>query len=399
MRTVSTQLLRLALIVGSTLVAAPAAAFDSGSTGAFGPLTLAVGETRTVELPPDGVINATTVTLPPASKLFFKRNALNTPVFLLATGDVTISGSGGTSATIDVSGAAPTGIAGGIGGPGGFDGGKGDTIQPGAGEGPGAGGGGECNEGVAGAGNAAHRTVPTTTVSNGTPYGSPTLVPIVGGSGGGGCRNGTNGRGGGGGGGAILIASNTRITVNGNINALGAGSGPGSTNDQTSRGSGGAIRLVAPIVSGTGRLDVLGGFIQTSERGNGRIRIDTFDESGLTATMAPLVSKTSGSAMYVFLPDPPRLDIVAAADQVIAEGSGPVQVTLPLGSPSNRTVTVRATNFTGVVPVTVAVIPESGGRSLVTGQIAMNNQPHAETTVNVTIPANTVTRIQAWTTP
>jgi hypothetical protein len=112
-----------------------AAGFSSGSDGSLGALN--VPDDQTVDLPPNGRLNYTTVSVAAGKTLTFRRNALNTPVYLLASGDVTIAGS------IDVSGArAPTSTPiGGAGGPGGFDGGKpGFTAEVGPGNGYGPGG-------------------------------------------------------------------------------------------------------------------------------------------------------------------------------------------------------------------------------------------------------------------
>src|SRR5712692_9762493 len=111
--------------------------FSSGSTGAYGPLN--VTSNTTLNLPPDGIFNCTTIRIAPSVTLTFNRNALNTPVYLLATSNVTITG------TIDVSGQFGSATAGGRSGPGGFDGGfpglDANTL-PGAGYGPGGGQGG-----------------------------------------------------------------------------------------------------------------------------------------------------------------------------------------------------------------------------------------------------------------
>jgi hypothetical protein len=393
-----TRLSRLLFLIGWTALAAPVGAFDSGSTGARGPIDVPAGASETIQLPADGIIHATTVTLGADATLSFIRNELNTPVYLLATGDVTLNGTGSIASLITVKGSDTTDSDGGVAGPGGFDGGKGgfEATPPGPGQGPGGGAGGQCNTTVAGAGSAGHRTVPSGGSTNhGAAYGSTSLVPIVGGSGGGGCFSGTTSRGGAGGGGAIVIASNTKISFTGVVNADGAF----SNGSASAHGSGGAIRLVAPIVRGSGVLrargaeGVFSGPIQ--QNGEGRIRIDTLDHTELTATLNPSASATIGSAMYVFLPNAPRLDIVEAAGEPV--GSAPVQVTLPLGAPAAQTVIVRAQNFTGTVPITVAVLPESGARALVNADIAMNGQAEAQVTVPVTIPPNTVTQIQAWT--
>src|SRR5919108_2609404 len=70
---------------------------NSGSTGADGAFSPTANVTLT--LPPSGVFNFTTVNIPAGVTVRFARNAANTPVTMLATGNVTIVG------TIDVSGA------------------------------------------------------------------------------------------------------------------------------------------------------------------------------------------------------------------------------------------------------------------------------------------------------
>src|SRR5438552_2036056 len=117
-----------ALVVASVVLAShPAhAQFNSGSTGAHGALNPSAHLTLT--LPASGVFNFTTVNIPGGVILRFTRNATNTPVTILAQGDVIIAG------TMDVSGSAGgagsltgtlLGPNGGAGGPGGFDGGTG----------------------------------------------------------------------------------------------------------------------------------------------------------------------------------------------------------------------------------------------------------------------------------
>jgi len=83
----------LSVVVGLLLLgpsAAHAQTFSSGSTGADGPF--APTSDVTLTLPPDGVFNFTTVTIPAGVTVRFTRNTANTPVTLLATGDVTIAG-------------------------------------------------------------------------------------------------------------------------------------------------------------------------------------------------------------------------------------------------------------------------------------------------------------------
>ena len=157
-------------VVLSVLIAGVALAqtFSSGSTGAngpFPPVTPPTGTTgmvldlntgvvtfqpggTTATLPntpaggfTNGVLNFTTVSVASGITLSFVKNAANTPVTILASGDVTITGS------IRVAG-ENAGVLGrpGRGGPGGFDGGMGgDGVNFTSGTngvGPGGGGGG-----------------------------------------------------------------------------------------------------------------------------------------------------------------------------------------------------------------------------------------------------------------
>lgn len=144
-----------------SVVPAFAQTFSSGSTGADGAFTPPAGVT-TLTLPPNGVFNFTTVTIAANATVKVTRNATNTPVTMLASGNVTIAG------VIDISGAAGgvirfnSTIIGGNGGPGGaggFDGGSGAAalISTIGGSGLGAGGGtGSSGQSGGGAGGAGH---------------------------------------------------------------------------------------------------------------------------------------------------------------------------------------------------------------------------------------------------
>jgi hypothetical protein len=390
-------------IVVAFLAAPPANAqnFDSGSDGSDGAFTM--NQDTTLDVPPDGKFNFTTVTIT-AGSLRFRRNALNTPVFILATGDISM-----TNANIFVDGVNGTANppAGGAGGPGGFDGGEPgfQSIPPGDGNGPGGGAGGDA--GIVGtapgsAGAAAHATgAQQQSTSDGAVYGSPLLVPMIGGSGGGGgAGSGTSpGQGGSGGGGAILLASNTRIDLTGGGGIFARGGSNGFPH--TGQGSGGAIRLVAPLVGGDTNLQVHGGSggVNTNNGdsgGAGRVRIDTIDRTRIRFNYSPSIAVLSvGSFMAVFPPVVPKLDIIEAAGQAIP-GGAPVDVLLPFGSNPNQTVKVRASDFTGSVPIDVVLVPTSGPRIVIPAQINMTTNP-AQVTVNVIFPVNNRTRVWAWT--
>ena len=302
-------------------------------------------------MPANGIFNCTTINVASGKTLRFSANALNTPVYLLATGNVTISG------TIDIVGANGTATASaGAGGPGGFAGGlagfAGQAGQDGSGP-----GGGRIETGTNGT-SLCRAAFSRTTDNNTAIYGNSALIPLIGGSGGAGSR-GNPGNYGGGGGGAVLIASNTSITISGAIDAHG-GNGSYTNNSAyyAGDGSGGSIRLISPSVGGAGSLNANGGtYIGGSP---GRVRIDCPD-SYIFRNLIVLGTFTSGQFMQVFPSTLPALSFIEAAGQAIVEGSvASVQIDLPAGSSPARTVKLRARNFTGVVPIRVRASPETG---------------------------------------
>lgn len=358
------------------------AQFQSGSTGADGALNVTAD--RTIALPPDGVLNYTTITVAANRTLRFTRNSLNTPVYLLATGAVQIDG------TIDVSGKPSTGPVGGAGGPGGFDGGFGGyNLDNRAGDGLGPGGG---------KGNNASGKFQSV-------YGNSLLVPLVGGSGSAG-RDGNPGSGGCGGGGAILIASTLSVTINGAINAVGGAYSMPQDNQYYPAGSGGAVRIVAPIVKGTGHLNTKGGRIRRpttfpetdSFAESGRIRIDCTDSlSFRSLTSEGRLSR--GSRMFVTPANGlPRLDIVRAAGQEIPLGAQTaVSLELPVGSPATQVVRVQGRNFTQATGIRVVVTPENGPSRSFDSTLPGDAGPEPFVDVNVTLSAGVVNQINAWT--
>lgn len=388
-----TQILAAALLAVTSLAPAWGQTFDTGSNGSLGALNV-VDADVTVNLPPDGRLHYTTVNVAAGRTLRFNRNPLNTPVQLLAQGDVDIAG------TVDVGGRTAPGSPpiGGSAGPGGFDGGKpgfGSEFPPGDGYGPGGGRGGENSNSPTGAGAGVHAVRAAGEERHGEPYGSPLLIPLMGGSGGGGIA-GQPGVGGGGGGGALLIASNTRILVaaTGRVLAQGGGRGLSPRN----AGSGGAIRLLAPKVEGTGVVNVFGG--DSGSWGNhGRIRVDCLDKTALTLQFQPLNFTTVGANMFVSPSVIPRLDLVNAAGTDIPLGTGnTVQVQLPFNSDTNRTVTIRAQDFGADVPVRIVLTPDSGPRTVIdTNIVNTAAQNPATLVVPVSLPVNNLVTIQAWT--
>lgn len=371
------------LLLGTALLALPAApifaqTFSSGSTGADGPFnpptsvpagTTVNGSTYTVPLAATGIYNFTTITVPSGVTVTFVRNASNSPVILLATGNVTIAG------IIDVSGAPGSSFQPGRGGPGGFDGGVGGdgltTNLGGAGLGPGGGSGGTGNGvggGHAGYGSAGSGGCLPSGATNGPTYGSSLLRPVVGGSGGGGASGylGSGyGGGGGGGGGAIQFASSTLITLTGTIRANGGSGVYGAQGNSGGSGSGGAIRLTAPTITVTnGTLSAQGGSAPCSAfAGVGRIRLE-----GSTLTY----SGTSNPLAMTGLPQPffpgtgaPALVISAIGGMAVPAnpfGSAlkPPDVVLPMGTANPVAVDLSASNVSVGTTVQVSATPQNG---------------------------------------
>ena len=372
------------------------AEFQSGSDGSDG--AIVVNTDLTLDLPADGIFNVTTLTVAAGATLRFNRNPANTPVYILATGDISIAGS------IDIrglDGGSSIPYAG-SGGPGGFDGGL-PTIgatPASAGQGPGGGQPGNADDGsvCAGCGNYNGGLSCSGSANHGASYGSTLVLPLVGGSGGGGTTDRIIG--GGGGGGAILLASDTRVSISGGINAAG-GSAAGGINENYygGHGSGGAIRIVAPEVLGTGVLDVAGGTISGGYfAGQGRVRIDAINGANHALEVWPPESLSIGALLYSFHPGGrPSLAIIEAAGTVIPEGrQSAVEVLLPFDASAEQNVVVQARNLVGTVPIEVVLIPRQGDRTSFSAEIDMGGADVAQVIVPVTLPANVLTEISAW---
>ena len=401
------------------------AAFDSGSAcvdtddpdclGAFSPTVNTV-----VDLPPDGILDYTTVTVPASVTVTFNRNAANTPVVIRTTGNVSIQG------IISVNGTAakPSGTAGngnlgddgqpGVGGPGGYDGGLGGLsplfggstgAKGGGGQGPGGGqpgflgqfwpsngtGGGGGSFGTAG-GNAYYGGIA------GSTYGQSYILPLVGGSGGGGGGSGSvfNGGGGGGGGGAILIASSGTIDMSGTSRIFSDG-GIGGNSDGDNcgggggGGSGGAIRLVAETLTraNSAGLYARGGAASGAcvsggaAGGKGIIRIEA-NSIQWTGNTDPVY--TFGTPGKLFVPSNPTLAITQVAGNAVpANPTGSADVTLAEGTTMPVTVDLAATNIPRGTTVTVYVVPTIGGTRTSALSTALDGTSDASTTATAQV--------------
>ena len=361
---------------------------------------LIVSSTTVLETPPDGVFHVTSFVVEQGVTVWFTKNAKNTPIYILSKGDIIVRGA------LNLSGGNATDIEPGIGGPGGFDGGwGGHAFSRGLGsdgQGPGGGAGGTgWREGQPG-GTASTRS-----------YGNAALLPLVGGSGGGGSF-GVPGGGGGGGGGALLLASDTLIRLEGNISSRDS-----NGFNRGGSGSGGTVRLVAPIVGGTGRVDV-----GISGSYYGRIRIDTLNHRA-PRSLRYSTTPSLGSNMRSFPHESRSLSVVYVAGTEIPEGTeGPVSITLveedsgqtaepseepnsglqlirviPKSEAPTVDVTVRARGFEDVTPVQVVVYPENGSRGVFEIELPASEIGPTEASVAIDVPVGVVSRIFAWTKP
>ncbi len=411
---------KAALALSLSLAAAGAhAGFNSGSTGALGAFSPSAN--TTVSLPADGVLHYTTINIPAGVTVTFAKNAANTPVVMLATGNVTIAG------TIDVNGgnsiSVPTYIVGdysapGVGGPGGFDGGRAGppnvNQRAGNGLGPGGGGGGDFAIGCCGndsqPGGGGGYAVPgnpnnfggvaLNTGLGGAAYGSNLLTPLIGGSGGGGGAgaklvNGVTGTGGGGGGGAILIASSGTVTITGAIRARGGNSGgfgfganlngaPGGG------GSGGSIRVVAAAVLNSGSIDVAGGTGANSGPGGatggagsaGRTRIEV---------------ATTGTLILGGLPSLAITSVAGIAAPASPTGSG--DITVPTETPNPVTVAVSASGIPVGNTVALTLTPMRGAASTATTSPLSGTASSSSATGSIDVPqgVSTLTATASYT--
>ena len=367
------------LLLASLLWLAPSLAtaqtFNSGSTGAdgaFNPTT-----STTIPLPPSGVFNCTTITIPAGVTVTFTKNAANTPVILLAQGPVILNG------TIDVSGGAAGPLnRPGAGGPGGFDGGVGadglTTGVGGSGLGPGGGGGAGAGQNYGGGGGyltAGSQGGGGTPGAAGPAYGMPLLRPILGGSGGGGGGGAIGswiGGGGGGGGGALLIASSASIALGTNSGTVAiqanGGSGGGDYHGMGGAGSGGAIRLIAPVITGAGQLLAKGGANGTTAS-PGRIRLEatTFTYAGTTT---PFASNAFPQPVFPVAGQPGLAIVSIGGLPVPATPAGSVlaapDVLLPTGTTNPVPVGLTASNIPLGTTIQVTATPESGSKATAT---------------------------------
>ena len=158
-------------------------------------------------------------------------------------------------------------------------------------------------------------------------------------------------------------------------------------------GSGGAFRLVAPVVSGSVEINVQG----SSYGSAGRVRVDANDVSGLNRNVVPHGSLSIGSVLVARLTPEPTIDITEIAGSAIPENSTlPVQIILPNGSNPNQNVTLQVRNFATKVPIEVVLIPDSGPAVVANTLVDNTTENPARITVPLTFPVNVGVTVQAW---
>ena len=405
------------------------AVFNSGSTGIDGALSPTVN--TLVQIPPSGILNYTTVNIPVGVTVTFRKNATNTPVILLVSGDATIAGtvniSGNESKNVGAAGDGNIGDDGlpGVGAPGGYDGGRGgksganNTIIGGGGLGPGAGqagdyytasgyhyalGGGGAGFGTPGVSTGGDGPYPG---QKGGAYGSSALLPLVGGSGGGGAAGGVSfaGSGGGGGAGALLLAASGTVSISGSVLANGGASGAsaGQGNGGTGGGgSGGAVRIVATTISGNGLITALGGVTGTitsstgcgtaalpcayrgGAGGDGRIRLEA-EIFSRTAASTPLHVFAAPST--VFIAGLPSLKIKTVAGQAVpASPTGVADIALPATQTNPVAVTLETTAVPVGNSIKVTVTPAYGATTSAVSDALVGSTALATASASVTLP-------------
>ncbi len=416
MNTRANKIKSIAFLVAANALTNVAWAFDSGSTGADGAFNPTAS--MQLQLPPSGIFNFTTVNIPSGVTVTFSKNATNTPVVILASGNVTISGSinlnGGASTPAGAAGngnLADDGIPG-VGGPGGFDGGRGGLAatskRGGNGLGPGGGrpgdyysspyttypGGG--GGGFGGAGGNAYVNNGGSIGGGGATYGAGTLLPLIGGSGGGGGSGGPtfSGSGGAGGGGAILIASSGTVTITGSVVANGgtagasAGTGMGGAGGG---GSGGAIRIVATTIAGDGTIQANGGGAGNGGYGSGggggvgRIRLEAENITRIQNTSPAFTFAAPGP---VFVPGLPSLRVMDIAGVAVPPSpTGNADVSLPADVVNPVTVNLAASGIPLGTTIQLTVTPARSAPVTVTTTGLAGTIENATASASISLPS------------
>ena len=207
-----------------------------------------------------------------------------------------------------------------------------------------------------------------------TIYGNPQILPLIGGSGAGSQGNDNSGSAGGG---AILIAATETVTINGLISAQNGSAGPKFGADV---GAGGAIKIIADQVLGTGELNAIR---------DGRVRIETSLLATTLITQPESIAVPPSSPPTIFpAANSPTVRIVSV-DGVDSpnDPSAPLEASADIPIQNNGTLTVimETTNFPieGVVQLRIA--EKFGNSRLLTASYTSGDLNSALWTVQTTL--------------
>jgi hypothetical protein len=294
------------------------------------------------------VYKYSSVNVPKGTRVSFKNHPSHAPVVWLVSGNVTIDG------TVDLDASVGTGLFHEP-GPGGFRGGAqalSGVLPAGSGMGP----GGSSVDGVYGpSGNADPALV----------YGNARILPLIGGSGGVGFAGAGDPRNvrGGAGGGAILIVCQNSISINGMIIAR---STQADGNVVHHSGSGGAIRLIADDLSGSGKIDALGLNAFGGSGGDGRVRLEALNYAGGLNVAPPTIRVLPDSPPIIFPDNLPTARILSVAGQPSpADPSSNLTDSgsdIVIQNDKPLEIQIETTNLRTNSTVIAHIIPRHGGR-------------------------------------
>lgn len=216
-------------------------------------------------------------------------------------------------------------------------------------------------------------------------YGSPQIVPLIGGSGGRYYQYSDSG------GGAILIASSGTINISGSVHATGGAIGA----------AGGAVRLIAGQLTGSGLISVQKHIDYQGDGDAGRIRLEATNTAGLgfslkpsanpltilaspfpltiwPATNAPIVQVTTISNV--------NANLTAPVDPKAALGAG--QDDLAIATTAPVTIGLQTSNFPTNGTVNVYIKSLSAGQTVLPATWVSGNNNSANWQLITTLPVN-----------
>jgi hypothetical protein len=317
------------------------------------------------------VFKYSSVNIASGAVVTFINHPTHAPVVWLVSGNVTNNGELNLDGQTGTSGSSVAGPM--EPGPGGFRGGAYSSVF-GYGSGFGPGGGG-----VQGVG-----------VYIDYPYGTTNITPLIGGSG---SSADIYDSAGSGGGGAILIASGGQITVNGYCHANGGGNPT-----LVAGGSGGALRLVANQILGSGLLAALGGN-SGWPAGNGRIRLEANSvANGITVNPSTVGVAPANPPVIFPTTNAPTVTVLSVAG--LAAPADPKAIMSPntgaddlaIAATSAVTIQLQTMNFPTNGTVNVYIKPLYSAQSILPAAFVSGNTNQAIWQVSTVLPYPTASQ-------